>query len=120
MNKLIDIPAIEKPFIKPDVPEGMDVAAAQPRSAPIDWSNHRRTGNTAIDLVAQFMGYCKAKKQGYPRQIVLKPAYYKLFFKGMEVLTGQDIDPMTILMWNRTEIVEGSYRQFDSMKPIWR
>lgn len=58
---------------------------------PFDFSDYNRTYNTAIDLVAQAVGYHR-KRQSPLKAIVLRPSYYDLFRKGVEVLmlTGKD------------------------------
>ncbi|MFX1704585.1 hypothetical protein PV783_11560 [Chitinophaga sp. CC14] len=52
---------------------------------PFNFSDYNRTYNNAIDLVAQAVGYHR-KRQNPLKAIILRPAYYDLFRKGVEVL----------------------------------
>lgn len=83
--------------------------------APKDYSQYERTYNNAIDLVAQCVGYHRLK--GSPlRAIVLKPAYYHLFKKGVEVLNKKKKqEPFVEMAFDGVLIKEGNAKQFDSI-----
>lgn len=85
--------------------------------APRDYSKYERTYNNAIDIVAQCVGYHRQK--GSPlKAIILKPASYMLFKKGIEVLmakNGRKNEPLNEMTFDGVLIKEGDARQFDTL-----
>jgi len=85
--------------------------------APRDYSKYERTYNNAIDLVAQCVGFHRLK--GSPlKAIVLKPASYELFRKGIEFLMkqkGRKNEPLEEMTFENVAIKRGDSKQFDTM-----
>jgi hypothetical protein len=65
---------------------------------PPNYSNFERTGNNAIDLVAQAVGYGFYSGKGI-KEILLNPHFYHLFKAGVEALMKQEIHPDTDLVF---------------------
>lgn len=85
------------------------------RIEPINWSKYERTYNNAIDLCAQCIGYHRARMLPL-KAITLKPMYYELFKKGLEVLMKKRLeDPFTDLYFDGVLIKKGETRQFENM-----
>lgn len=81
---------------------------------PIDYASYQRTGNNAIDLVAQAAGYIRAT--GRPvKAYVLKPTSYDLFRAGLEIMMNAPLDPVSVLTWEGVEIRKGGRAQFESL-----
>ena len=88
--------------------------------APINWSKVERTGNNAIDIVAQAVGWARTTKKPL-KAIVLKATSYDLFRAGLRILMAKagekmDDNPATILTFDGVEIKRGSNTQFDTMR----
>lgn len=87
----------------------------QTRPEPFNWSRYQRTYNNAIDLVAQCVGYHRAK--GLPlKAIWLKPTYHDLFRQGMRLLAKKELDPNAPMYFDGVELKRGSPLQFDSVR----
>jgi hypothetical protein len=88
------------------------------RSEPINWSRYEPTGNNAIDLCAQCIGYHRSVNKPL-KAIILKASYYDLFRAGVEVLMkrhGKKLDaPAENLTFDEVLIKKGSMLQFDSI-----
>ena len=90
------------------------------RPEPINWARVEKTGNHAIDLVAQCVGHARATCRPL-KAITLKPTSHDLFRAGLRVLmakAGQELpeDPATVLTFDGVEILRGSVYQFDTMR----
>ena len=85
------------------------------RPEPFDWSNYQKTYNTAIDLVAQCVGYHRAKGSAL-KAIYLKPTYHDLFRQGLKLLSKQDLDPNAKMYFDGVELKRGNSMQFDSIR----
>ena len=86
------------------------------KQAPFNWSKYDRTGNTAIDLVAQAIGYHRQTRKPI-KAIKLKATYYDLFKAGIEVIRKQRFEEQELnLFFDGVEIKRGSTAQFDSLK----
>lgn len=84
------------------------------KTKPNDYTNYQRTGNNAIDLVAQAAGY--ARMAGKPaKAFILKPASYDLFRAGLEIIMNKPLDPVFILTFEGVEIKKGGRMQFESL-----
>lgn len=89
------------------------IQSAKPE--PFNWATYQRTGNNAIDLVAQAVGYHRQIKKPL-KAIILKPMSYELFKRGTEVLAKQRIeDPATEMLFDGVTIKCGNPKQFDTM-----
>jgi len=85
---------------------------------PIDWSSYERTGNNAIDLVAQCVGWHRWAKKPL-KTIYLSYRYYELFKAGMAVLMakqGKILENFTEFSFDGVKILKGSDYQFDAIK----
>lgn len=92
----------------------MDQAKPTKRT-PYNWAKFDRTYNNAIDLVAQCVGFNRARRRPI-RAIILKPTYYALFKTGTEVLMKKRIeDPATELLFDGVKILCGSNLQWENM-----
>ena len=81
-----------------------------------DWSKYDRTGNNAIDLVAQAVGYNRQMKRPI-KSVILKASYYDLFKAGLEVLMKKRIEDLsTELTFDGVAIKKGGSMQFDSLR----
>lgn len=90
--------------------------------APMNWSRYEPTGNHAIDLCAQVIGWAKRREQaGGPKllRLSLRPMSYRLFLAGLEVLQKKKIDPQTRLQWDGVPIIEGPAKQMESVIMSW-
>lgn len=87
----------------------------QQKPAPFDWSNYQRTYNNAIDLVAQCVGYHRAKMKPL-KAIILKPTYHDLFRAGLKVLAKKELDPNAELYFDGVLLRRGNAMQFDSIR----
>lgn len=90
--------------------------------APMNWSRYEETGNHAIDLCAQVIGWAKRREQaGGPKllKLTLRPMSYRLFLAGLEVIQQKKIDPQTRLQWDGVPIVEGSAKQMETVTTTW-
>ena len=88
--------------------------------APINWSQVERTGNNAIDIVAQAVGWGRSTKKPL-KAIVLKPTSYDLFRAGLRILMAKagkrmEDNPLTILTFDGVEIKRGGGTQFDTIR----
>lgn len=87
------------------------------RPEPFNWSNYEKTYNTAIDLVAQCVGY--NRKKNIPlKAIILKRAYFELFRMGIQAIMkqkGLKFDETAELTFDGVMIKMGSIAQFDAM-----
>jgi hypothetical protein len=87
----------------------------QTRREPFNWSRYQRTYNNAIDLVAQVVGYNRARN--FPlKAIYLKPTYHDLFRQGLRVLSKKELDPNAPMYFDGVELKRGSPMQFDSVR----
>jgi hypothetical protein len=89
------------------------------RNAPASLSDYYRTGNKAIDLVAEAVGHAKKVETRFVTAVRLKPSMYQLFVEGIKYLLslkGQELDPITELHWEGVLVLEGSRAQIDSLK----
>lgn len=87
----------------------------QSKQAPFDWSNYQRTGNNAIDIVAQCVGYNRKARKPL-KTIILKPTYYSLFKAGLEILMKERIeDVATEMTFDGVKIERGSQSQWDNV-----
>lgn len=89
------------------------------RQGPRSLSDYERTGNKAIDLVAEAIGHAKKVETRYVTAVRLRPSMYQLFVEGIKYILatkGREWDPLTQLVWDGVEIHEGSRAQIDSIK----
>jgi hypothetical protein len=89
------------------------------RQGPRSLSDYERTGNKAIDLVAEAIGHAKKVETRYVTAVRLKPSMYQLFVEGIKIILaskGREWDPLTELSWEGVLVLEGSRSQFDSIK----
>jgi hypothetical protein len=89
------------------------------RQGPRTLSDYERTGNKAIDLVAEAVGHAKKVETRYVTAVVLKPSMYQLFVEGIKYILstkGREWDPLTQLSWEGVDVLEGSRAQIDSIK----
>jgi hypothetical protein len=85
------------------------------KKEPYNWSKYDRTGNTAIDLVAQAVGYHRKVRKPI-KAVRLKASYYDLFKAGIEVLSKQRFtDVATEMFFDGVKVTRGSNMQFDSL-----
>lgn len=92
----------------------------QSRPEPINWSRYEKTGNNAIDLVAQCIGHARATRRPI-KAVSLKPTSHDLFRAGLRILmakAGEHLtdDPAAVLTFDGVEIKRGSPYQFESLK----
>lgn len=90
------------------------------RPEPINWARVEKTGNHAIDLVAQCVGHARATRRPL-KAIVLKPTSHDLFRAGIRVLmakAGENLteDPAAVLTFDGVEIKRGTNWQFDTLR----
>lgn len=87
-----------------------------------DFADYDRTGNNAIDLVAQAIGW--ARKNNRPiKSISLSPGYFDLFRLGLEVLArakrvNLELEGHEILEMDGVEITRGN-RQWEKLIIQW-
>jgi hypothetical protein len=85
------------------------------QNIPFDYSNYEKTYNNAIDLVAQAVGW--ARKNNKPLAcVVLKPAYYDLFRKGMELMMKKPLTGFEIFEFDGVNVERGGAAQFESIR----
>jgi len=94
---------------------------------PFDFSEYKRTHNNAIDLVAQAIGYHR-KRRSPIKAVILRPSYYDLFRKGVEVLMLSGKDKQVLkdedqLTFDHVPVVRGTHMQwepimFEFYKPV--
>lgn len=87
-----------------------------------DFSDYDRTGNNAIDLVAQAVGW--ARKNNRPiKSVSLSPGYFDLFRLGLEVLArargvALELEGIEILEMDGVEVTRGN-RQWEKLVIQW-
>lgn len=88
------------------------------QSEIFDFADYEPTGNKAIDLVAQAVGW--ARKNGRPlKAVILKPSYFDLFRLGLEVLARHkkiklEITGIEVIELDGVEVRRGN-RQWETM-----
>jgi len=87
-----------------------------------DYADFERTGNNAIDLVAQAVGWARKAKKPI-QSVSLSPAYFDLFRLGLEVLArakGQnlELEGHEILEMDGVQITRGN-RQWEKLIIQW-
>lgn len=86
--------------------------------SPVDYSRHEPTGNHAIDLVAQAIGYHRAAHRPL-KTIYLAHTKWLLFVEGMRVLhhmKRMDFDHHSEFTFEGVFIKEGGRYQIETMK----
>lgn len=83
-----------------------------------DYSKYEKTGNIAIDMVAECMGFY-AKRGLEPAKIELKPHYYDMMRKGIEVLAGKELNFDGGITFEKVPIERGSIMMLDNLRPIF-
>lgn len=94
----------------------------QSKMSPVDYSTYARTGNNAIDLIAQSIGFHKAAHKPL-RAIYLSRGKWLLFVEGMKILQatkGSYPDPHSEYTFEGVSIQEGSRMQIDDMRYEYR
>lgn len=89
----------------------------QTKQEPFNWSKYNRTGNNAIDLVAQCVGYHRRTMKPL-KAIILKPTSHDLLRAGLKILMskqGQHMDDYAPLYFDGVELKRGNSMQFDSI-----
>lgn len=88
------------------------------RPVQFDYSKFDRTGNKAIDLTAECIGYYRAMMRPV-KSVYLTPRYFDLFVAGMQVLmikAGQAFDPNSEWLFDGVMVKKASPLQFDSIR----
>lgn len=88
-------------------------------SGPKSLTEWERTGNKAIDLVAEAVAHAKKVETRVVKAVRLKPTMYGLFVEGLKLLmarAGREWDPVVELTWEGVLVLEGSKAQIDSIK----
>lgn len=84
-----------------------------------DNSQYERTGNNAIDLVAQAIGH--ARKFNLPiESVTLSRRHYALFWAGIEILRKEPLPEQHILTFEGVTVKQGDPRQIDSITVQYR
>jgi hypothetical protein len=85
------------------------------QNKPYDFSQFNRTHNNAIDLVAQAVGWARRNRK--PLACVkLKPTYFDLFRKGMEILMKKPLVGYEEFEFDGVKVERGSGLQFDTIR----
>lgn len=92
-------------------------------AAPFDFADYERTGNNAIDLVVQCIGYNRKTKKPLAKIILSKP-YYDLFRAGLRILMLRGEKPQVLgdveeLLFDGVKIERAEVTMFDNLKQIY-
>jgi hypothetical protein len=82
---------------------------------PYDFSQFNRTYNNAIDMVAQAVGWARQNRKPLAC-IKLKPTYFDLFRKGMEILMKKPLAGYEEFEFDGVKVERGNGLQFDLLK----
>lgn len=82
------------------------------------YSEYKPTGNNAIDLIAEAVGYHKFFKKPI-KEFRLSRQYYRLFKVGMEVLGDQIVSDGTMLTFDNIPVMEGLRTQMENIKIVY-
>jgi hypothetical protein len=84
-----------------------------------DFSQYEPTYNKAIDMVASVVGHSRKTGRAL-KEIRLNRHFFELFFKGVELLQREHIDPLTPLIFDGVPVVpHDSVNGFDKMHPVY-
>lgn len=79
------------------------------------YSQYEVTGNKAIDMVAEAVGYARARNADLVA-IRLNPQYFKLFKVGVELMGQQLLTDSTDLFFDGVRIKEGARSQMEPLE----
>ncbi len=79
-----------------------------------DYSNYEKTGNNAIDIVAQAVGWAKANRKPI-KSVTLSRSQYGLFWAGMEILRQEPFPTEHFLTFEGIPVLRGEPGQFDTI-----
>ncbi len=88
-----------------------------------DFANFERTGNNAIDLVAQAVGWARANHKPI-KAVRLSPGYFDLFRLGLEVLARSkgvnlELTGLEVLEFDGVNVNRGTGSQFEKLIIDW-
>lgn len=84
-----------------------------------NYSEYERTGNNALDLVAQAVGHAKYFKLPI-ESVTLSRRHYALFWAGTEILRKELLPDEHKLTFEKIPVLQGDKRQIDSITVQYR
>lgn len=89
------------------------------RPGPASYSDYERTGNNAIDIVFEAVGWARKVSTKRVAAIKLKPTKFALFVEGMKILMkakGKKYDPESEFYLDGFLIDKGARGQFETVQ----
>lgn len=84
-----------------------------------NYSKYERTGNNALDLVAQAVGHAQYFKLPI-ESVTLSRRHYALFWAGTEILRKEPLPDEHRLTFENIPVLQGDARQIDSITVQYR
>jgi hypothetical protein len=84
-----------------------------------DFSQYERTGNNALDLVAQAIGHAQHYKLPV-ESVTLSRRHYALFWAGTEILRKEPLPDQHRLTFEGIPVLQGEKGQIDSITVQYR